>query len=262
VEDRLKVGVITDIHVAPADSAPDAWHNPYDFDGTEGRLASALELFGEEGVGAVFVLGDLAHFGDDASLARVERVLAASPAPTWIAPGNHDLIVGLPAFATKQPRDARIAILTPTKEHGHWSAAAELELGDEPALVLSHFPLVSRREALSAAGLKYAGDLVDQPDLLAALQQRPTPTIVFSGHLHVRDSVAEGPVLQLLFPATIEYPFECAIVELDGGEVRRRAIRLHDAPAESDPVLSAERERWVYSAATASSSATWTERET
>jgi predicted phosphodiesterase len=253
MEDSLKIGVISDIHVAP-EGTESAWHNPYDFAGTQARLAAALGLFAAEHVDAVFVLGDVAHFGDVESFSRVERVLAKSPAPTWIAPGNHDLLEALPAFMTKPPADERITVLTPGE--------VELQLNDGLGLVLSHYPLVSRHAELAARGLKYAGDLDNQPELLAALKKRDAPTLVFSGHLHVRDAVADGPVLQLLFPATVEHPFECAIVELDGNDVRRRAIALHHAPAEVDPLLSPERETWRYSERTASSSVTWTDLET
>jgi predicted phosphodiesterase len=253
VEDRLKIGVVSDVHVAP-EGTESAWHNPYDFAGTEARLAAALELFAAEQVDAVFVLGDLAHFGDDESFSRVEQVLAKSSAPTWIAPGNHDLLGPLPPFMTTAPVDGQVVVLTPGQ--------VELELGDGFACVLSHYPLVSRQAELTARGLKYAGDLSNQPELLEALARRDAPTIVFSGHLHVRDTVADGQVLQLLFPATVEHPFECAIVELEGHEVRRRAVALHHAPAGADPLLRPERETWSYSERTASSSVTWTDLET
>jgi predicted phosphodiesterase len=253
VDGTFRAGVITDVHLAPEGSPPGAWHNPYDFAGAESRLAAALELFAEEDVDAVFVLGDVAHYGDPPSFARVERTLASSPAPTWIAPGNHDLLEALPAFMTSPPADGRITVLTP--------GDVDLDLGDGLAIVLSHYPLVSRQAELTARGLKYAGDLSNRAELLATLKRRPGPTVVFSGHLHVRDSAADGPVLQLLFPATIEHPYECAIVELEGREIRRRAIALHTTPAVSDPLLSAERETWLYSERTASSSVRWTDRE-
>jgi hypothetical protein len=53
-------------------------------------------------------------------------------------------------------------------------------------------------------------------------------------------------VLQLLFAAVVEYPFECSLLEVGEGRATRTAIPLHDAPHRRDPVLAPALERWEF----------------
>jgi hypothetical protein len=114
--------------------------------------------------------------------------------------------------------------------------------GGELRVLASHFPVLSEATRVAAAGLPYAGDLVNRPELEAALRAAP-PTVVLCGHIHARCSRADGAVLQLMVGAMIEPPFDATIVEIDGTSVRRTARRLGDVPV-TDPVFSADEERW------------------
>ena len=70
------------------------------------------------------------------------------------------------------------------------------------------------------------------------------------GHLHVRDSVTSGSLLQLGFGAMIEPPFEATLLELavDGRsvEITRVAHELGEGPEERDPRLVPAHERWRF----------------
>lgn len=115
-------------------------------------------------------------------------------------------------------------------------------------LLASHFPLLSRKEALSARELPYAGDLVDRAALAASIGARPGPTVVACGHIHVREAASFGSLLQLSCGALVEPPFEATIIELRdapaGLEVERSAHELGTAPERRDPRLAPARESW------------------
>ena len=82
--------------------------------------------------------------------------------------------------------------------------------------MVSHFPVLSREARLRERGLKYAGDLTN----VGALHRRVAgrqPVVVLSGHIHARETHAEGNVLQLSAGALIEPPHEIAIVDASPG---------------------------------------------
>jgi hypothetical protein len=122
--------------------------------------------------------------------------------------------------------------------------------GAAPAILLTHFPILSRLTACRDAGLKYAGDLTNRAELAAALAARPAPTIVLHGHLHVRDAVAEGTVFQIGCAALVEPPYELAILDLDraDGRIEVRIVReaVADAGDARLPVLVPERGAWTF----------------
>ena len=112
-------------------------------------------------------------------------------------------------------------------------------------VVASHFPLLSEASRVAAAGLPYAGDLVNRADLEAQLRSDPRPKLVLSGHIHARCSTHDGPLLQFTVGAVIEPPFDATLVEIDGTSVRRTARRLGEI-AVTDPVFAADDERWQW----------------
>jgi predicted phosphodiesterase len=251
----LRFGVLTDVHFAPEGSAA-SWHNAYDFAGVGDRVRGAIQLFADEGVDGVVFAGDLTHREDEASVAEGLEHLQLAPGNLWLARGNHDSTLdrgahGGSAGGERLAEDVRLAVVDIATDDGGatFRSAATLPAdswGDELAVVVSHYPLISRAAHVSAVGLPYPGDLVGRAPLLDALLDRVAPSVVLSGHLHVRDSTAQGPVLQLLFAAVVEYPFECSLLELGEGRVTRTAIPLQDAPHRRDPVLVPPLEEWEF----------------
>jgi Calcineurin-like phosphoesterase superfamily domain len=262
----VKLGLVTDLHVAPLPHAPARWHNDYDFDGACRRAQAALSGLAGEGVDAVAALGDLTNAGDEDSLDTVIGILSASGLRTLVVPGNHDCEVTAEALSRAVARaDGAVQTLSPSPRQiaglpmagvslarppaGRGFGAASLpELDGGAALVVSHFPVVSRRERVKEAGYKYAGDLVGLEELSEHLAGEPGPVIAISGHLHVRDAVVRGNVLQILVPAMIEPPYECAVLEVGGDPltVTYRAIAVEPTPPGLDvPLLTPAEGRWV-----------------
>jgi predicted phosphodiesterase len=265
----VRLGLVTDLHVAPLPHAPARWHNEYDFDGACRRAKATLSALAGEGVDAVAALGDLTNAGDDDSLDTVLGILSASGLRTLVVPGNHDCEVTADALSRAVGRaDGAVQTLSPSPQEvaglpvagislsrppaGRGFGAASMpELDGEATLVVSHFPVISRRERVKAAGYKYAGDLVGLEDLSGHLAGEQSPVIAVSGHLHVRDAVVSGRVLQILVPAMIEPPYECAVLEVAGDPltVTYQAIAVEPTPPGLDvPLLTPAEGRWVLGA--------------
>jgi hypothetical protein len=258
----MRLGILTDLHLASTPHPPGRWHNPYDFEGLRGRLADALAVLGERRVDALAVLGDLANDGDDSSLDEAVGMLAQGPAPALVVAGNHDceLAAGALEAAVARAGGGRVrALVEPVAVAGGTAAGLALRpLGDDefagrradgapPGVLLSHFPLVSREDALHRAGLKYAGDLANMAELAEPLTAGP-PLVALGGHLHARDAAARGAVLQLLFAALVEPPFECAVVEITGDppQVVSESIPVAPSPPVPLPILRPAHGRWAY----------------
>jgi Calcineurin-like phosphoesterase len=263
---QLRLGVLTDIHAVRDPARRAGWINPYDFAGALERCRQALELFASARVDRVLLLGDLTHDGDLPSVRKVLKV-AASSVPLLAVGGNHDSpdptaqiaraggdAVGLPSWRAVGADTVRVAGLRALRRtERRWAAARRPALAtwdDAPVLLASHFPVLSRTRALTERGLPYAGDLIDREAVAEALLARPGPTVVACGHLHVRDSAASGPLLQLGFGALVEPPFDATVLELSGEdgrvEVVRRAHELGTAHERRDPRLAPAEESWTF----------------
>ena len=184
-----------------------------------------------------FVLGDLSNNGDAPSLDEAIAAIGGLDAPTLILSGNHDLRVSERALRDAVERTSesmRIPDLPGERFRDNFIVAglrftgvADLEVdllerpdveawGDDPVLLLSHYPIISRMTAAARAGWKYAGDPQGLNGLADRLAARTAPTIAFHGHLHLSDAVARGAYLQLGFPALVENGHNVALVEVDG----------------------------------------------
>ena len=268
----LKLGVIADAHLCP--EGAEVWGSQNDHvtkDPEEGyRLA--LDLCAREGVDAVVLLGDLSQSGDDESLERGLKLAAETGLATWAVSGNHDCFerTGTLESATRRlgAENVRLATLAgePTGEglrvagagvaSGDWGYAAggtpnAHAWGDEPALWLAHYPILSFVDEVHEAGFVYGDDLEDREEIARPLLERQAPTVVVNGHLHLRDAQTRGGVLQLSCAALVEPPFEVTLVELGFEEesffVRRRSGPVLPMPdGVQIPALSPAREEWVF----------------
>jgi hypothetical protein len=115
-------------------------------------------------------------------------------------------------------------------------------------LWLTHFPVLSLEDRCREAGLLYAAHL----NLLAppppVLPPTRGPVVVLSGHLHLRAVAAGANVLQLVFAALVEPPYEVAVVDLDvdGASVAYRCASVIESDAERLPVLDPPAGRWSF----------------
>lgn len=241
----MRIGVLTDTHLAPADSPPVVWHSELLFADSGERYSRALATLAEHEPELILVLGDLTHFGDADSMDDFLARTAAASAPVLIIVGNHDVVPERDALQQSMGRliPGGVHHLRDTRQAGSltFQGVDVTSLGDEftfeatnisaarpGTVVLSHFPVLSLEAECAAEGVRYAGDLVNREALEDAVRGSAAPSIVLCGHLHVRMTVARGAVLQLVFGALIEAPFDVAIadVELDEATGSVRVTQL------------------------------------
>jgi len=270
----MRVGLVSDLHwtvQTPASAV--AWHGGGEFAGVLDRLAAAVEHFDAERVDRIVIAGDLTHHGDHDSLRDVLSALSSSRSPVGIVSGNHDVGDDSEALdlALRHRAYPLLSLLDPTAvdeagvalagvhvgEAEGWFGArlrahpSVQDLGTGPAVLVSHYPVLSLAVPISAAGLPYPGDLLDREELATALGKRRAPTLVLSGHIHARASLAEGPLLQLSTGALIEPPYECAVIDVESGPgdgltVTRRCLSLLESRHRLQPIFAPEQESWRF----------------
>lgn len=254
---HLRLGVLTDLHLAPAGSPTRRFINDYPFERSLSMLDDALAWFGEQNIDAVAILGDLVMFEDEASLdAGMERISAFGK-PVLIVPGNHDGHDWPTAIARNLPNQdlpewpavvRAIGVRVEQNPERWWTGGIKLP-EDGPALVLSHFPLVNVGQYLTEAGYPYAGDAT-WDDTITGIQERSAPIVALSGHVHVRYEIAAGAVLQLGFAALIEPPHAAAILDIrEDDDALVVAIEHTDvAPhsVEVVPIISPSASTWRF----------------
>lgn len=231
----MRLGVITDIHAAPAGSPPEQWQGNYTPAEGAALAQRAVDRLAREAVDALVVLGDSANDGDAASLSKVLGTLTDLRVPKWIVAGNVDLTQSQTALEDALiPFGGKLRLPEPDGEsvfgvslaglrfqktdHGAVALAERPNLaawGAKPMLLLSHYPVISRETEATGAGWKYSGDSAGMAGLADDLAARSGATIVLHGHLHLKDAVASGTLLQLGFPALIEAGHEIAVVDIE-----------------------------------------------
>lgn len=231
----LRLGVIADIHAGPSDAPVETWQGDYAPSEGAALARRAVDLLCEQGIDALVVLGDSANAGDHASLLEAIAAISRPDIPTWIVAGNVDLRLDqsaledalsaaksaatIPGAVGERFAGFRIAGL---RFQGSNDDEIALHVrpdvaswGADSVVLVSHYPVISRRREALADGWKYSGDALRLDGLADELAARPAPTIVLHGHLHLRDSVARGSLLQLGFPALAEHGHQASIVAVD-----------------------------------------------
>jgi predicted phosphodiesterase len=256
----MRLGFVTDVHWTTRTSQYLAWHNPWDFEGLPKRLDAVAGHFAD--LDLVVLAGDISSGGDLESLTHVLGALG--DVPVVAVTGNHDVEEGQGLLASAvrdgaalaQPAGVvhgalRVAGVQVRAVDGGCAAVVEPETGawgEAPVVFVSHYPVLSRTGLFAEHGFKYPGDLIGREAIATSLLGRAAPTVVLCGHIHARDSHAQGPVLQLVGGALIEAPYECAVVELDAETltVRREARPLDGPPVERSPVFAPASETWSF----------------
>jgi predicted phosphodiesterase len=280
----LRLGVIADPHLALERTEDAVWHNPFRLADAHERLDVALAHPLLDPVDVVVVLGDLAHFGDRASVRYVVDAVANGDRPAILLSGNHDVLTpgvrledevrargaahvmsplvsipDAPAVKAFVAAGAGLAVheVTAVTDRGpqpfdvHGSRLADVDRSASFDVWLTHFPLLSFEDRCREAKLLYSAHLDQLAPPPAALPANAGPVVVLSGHLHVRATTTEANVLQLAFAALVEAPYEVAVVELDTerASIAYRCASVLEPDAERIPVLDPAEGRWSFDAA-------------
>jgi Calcineurin-like phosphoesterase len=271
---RVRLAVLTDLHVAPTGAADGRWNNPVLLSQSTELLAAAAEAAAAEQVHHLLVLGDAADRGDEASEAQALAGAAGAGAPVWAVPGNHDVALdpdALPATAARTGAavalDAHVQSLAPgvavcgvrltSDDGGRTCRATGLPLRLDPApallLVATHYPVMSVKPRLRARGSRHPGNLVNRRDLQRVVATRSGPTVALHGHVHAAVDLAHGHLLQIGCAALAEWPHAWTLIEIDTATstvaVTRDSVR--DTPAPSvDTALAPACTTWRHDGTT------------
>ena len=268
----MKFGIIADAHIGPPGARVWSFHRWYENTDTMVAYRLALRRCMQENVDALVLLGDISHSYHE-TLEPGVRLAAETGLPVWAVSGNHDLIGQAEALdeAVQRVGADNVRLAAPEGEmvsgglriagfsitNGDWGYIPRSgerpdvsEWGEEPVLLISHYPIISFAEEVSGTGLMYGDDLEDLEEIARPLLERPEPIIVLSGHIHIRYACVVGKVLQISCPALVEPPFEVTLldIELEG---ERIAVRMESVPLVSSfPIrvsgLSPPRQKWVF----------------
>jgi hypothetical protein len=288
----LRLGVIADPHLALERVEDASWHNPYRLADAHERLDLALTHPLLDGVDAVVMLGDLAHFGDRTSVRYVVDAVANDHRPAILLSGNHDVLTpgvrledevrargaphvlsplasspDAPAVKAFVAASAGLAVHEVMKmtDRGPQpfdvtgSRLAEIDPSASFDVWLTHFPLLSFESRCREARLLYSAHLDQLAPPPPVLPASAGPVVVLSGHLHLRAVTTEANVLQLSFAALVEPPYEVAAVELDTERpsVAYRCASVIPSDADRIPVLDPAEGSWSF----ASESGSWSRHE-
>jgi hypothetical protein len=282
----MQLGVIADPHLALERVEDASWHNPYRLADAHERLDVALAAPLLDGADVIVVLGDLAHFGDRTSLRYVVESLAGSGRPAIALSGNHDVLTrgvrledevralgpthliaplawtaDAPAVKAFEAAGAGLAVHEVVREadrrHQPFDVTGcRMVAANSVTNVdvwLTHFPILSLETRCRDAQLLYAAHLdylAPPPEVLPAASG---PVVVLSGHLHLRGTTTDANVLQLVFAALVEPPYEVAAVDIDvgGGSVSYQCASVREPDADRLPVLDPPTGRWFFDPASA-----------
>lgn len=241
----MRIGVLTDLHVTDHPDGDGFWHGPFDFAGVTDRIRRGVELLTRAGIDLLAVLGDLSDAGDPADEAATRALLDDAEPPVIFLPGNHDVRDGARAPEGVPSPASGAAGLEPV-EGGIDVVLPELDRpGPDPVVLLTHYPVLARLEAYTALGLKHSGDLHNRAEAEAVLQALDHPVVAICGHLHLRETTADGNILQVVCGPLIEAPGDVTLVEVQGGNVHRRVLASMPFTADGpSPVLAPADETW------------------
>ncbi|HYI24492.1 MAG TPA: metallophosphoesterase [Thermomicrobiales bacterium] len=275
----MKLGILSDIHQQPPDAPGGGWFSPYPFHTVGDRLERSLAFLRDQEVDRVAVLGDLSNLGDVPSIRTVIEIVAASGIPAWVIPGNHDLMLDPGNFEQALREASAPTVSSPVDTNPTWngwkvgapaitrvqghryrlSADPDTDAwGDDPVVILSHFPIVGFGGDAATAGLKYAGDYIGAEEFTARLTARPAPVVATHGHLHIRNALASGSVLQASCGSQVDALYEVTVVDFGGwpdGHIAWTATPIDPEYPGVSPALSAREQGWTWDGSK------WTRRE-
>jgi hypothetical protein len=272
-EQTVRLGVLTDLHLAAPGTPPSRFNNPVYRGQAHQLLADALQWLRPR-CDALLLLGDLADVPSARDYRLLLDQLADTGLPAYTVLGNHDIAVppspaqacdfaAVTAARSGQESPAPVPLGTCYLAGGSialtssplqpadgyeftQTGASRAVAAARPSRLLvwaAHPPVLSLRSAIEERGWNYAGDVSNLDAVAAALGSYDGPLLALTGHLHVRSHAVKSNILQLGQGALAESPYEAAVVTIschDGGiDVTRRCHSVADLesgpPAVLDP---------------------------
>lgn len=244
-----QLAVLSDTHLSPAATPDGTWNNTLRRSVSSQLLQVALAEIAQAGHRHVLLLGDISDDGTPELIGAALSAIADAGLRSWAVPGNHDAAEDSGALdtAAEQASSCLVVHHEPLRLGDSMTVAGPaLRSSDggqtceatnlpdvagvtSPILVWAgHYPLLSQEQTLLAAGLRYAGDLINRQQARDAAERHAGPVLVLHGHLHTAVTGHDGRMLQLGFPALVEWPHAWTDLRIEtspGGATVRTAIR-------------------------------------
>lgn len=274
----FSIAVMNDLHIGGAPSH--GFQNRFLTDDAGATVAATVASINEHRPDLVLIPGDLTHNASDEELTDVLSHLNGLCCPFVACHGNHDRetpqsarrfdrALGInagPGIVVRDdlrlPDDIAILVLESSWGSGgnpYTPDAPPLAMLDDgiietalsvlqqrrPAwlLVVSHYPLVSQAEYVSANQGRYAGHVEGGDDLMMELCDRAGAVVCFCGHNHYHHILTGARWLQCATGALAEYPAEYRLASIADGTITISTA----AGAESIvAAASAPDARWVH----------------
>jgi 3',5'-cyclic AMP phosphodiesterase CpdA len=245
----MRLAVLSDVHLSPAATPDGTWNNTLRRSVSPQLLQAALAEIMQAGHRRILLLGDISDDGTPEMIGAALSAIANAGLECWAVPGNHDAALDSRALdvAAEQISGCQVVHHEPLRlgdcvtvagpglrssDGGQTCEATSLPgvsaVASQILLWAGHYPLLSQEETLLAAGLRYPGDLMNLRQARGAAEQHAGPILVLHGHLHTAVTQREGRILQLGFPALVEWPHAWTDLRIEtspGGTIVRTAIR-------------------------------------
>ncbi|MFE2038511.1 metallophosphoesterase family protein [Streptomyces scopuliridis] len=232
----FKLGVLTDLHLAPPRSPSAEFNRPVERGRSRELLDAALQTMDSD-IEALLVLGDFADRPVVDEYARAVQRFGMLDVPVYVIPGNHDV----PRSGEKDSLSAALSGPRHVQQlhaQGIPGLDADLLAGglvregegfrmtrcDEAlsrrtsrtlTLWATHFPVLSTADEIARRGWEYAGDAGNHDFVRASLTALETPVIALTGHLHIRSHAISSNILQLTHGALAEAPHDATTVTIE-----------------------------------------------
>ncbi|NMF85670.1 metallophosphoesterase [Nodosilinea sp. P-1105] len=264
---RFRFAIISDPHIARPETI---YNGPYRFHLVEVSIPGIEQIFAQlETLDLDFLLlpGDLTQHGEWANHEWLIERLAKLPFPTYVVPGNHDVIardasdraIGLQDFPRLyqdhgysdgqtlhyhhqilpgvrliglnsnafKPNGEQIGVGHIDQAQLDWLEAALAQTGDDLVLVMLHHNVLEHLPGQSQSPMGQRY-MVDNNQALIQRLQAAGVRLMFTGHLHVQDIARQGELCEVLTGSIVSYPHPYRLVEVEWGEAGLRVeVRSH-----------------------------------
>ena len=267
----IRFAVLSDIHLSPAGTKDGSWHNVTRKSVSAELLRAAVAEIAAAGHERVLVLGDISDDGSPELIRAALTAIGTAGRTAWAVPGNHDAARDPRALEqAAEPLDS--CVLLPRRpvhlndaialvgnglrstDGGLTCAATSLPdvtaLAAQLLVWAGHYPLISQADVLQSAGLRYPGDLTNLAVTRRAAERQAGPILMLHGHLHTAVTARDGRMLQLGFPALVEWPHAWTDVRLDVSPARttirtvRRPVAGHWSAGTRNSLLAGPEQVW------------------
>lgn len=262
---NFRFGVISDLHIGLPHTIADSPHRFHLVELSVSALEAALAHLTQLDLDFLLIPGDLTQDGEPDNHTWLSQRLAQLPFPSYVIPGNHDVVsllptetcIGLHEFPSYYPKfgyhnpgqlyytctllpGVRLIALNSNQFDGDgrqlgtldepqlaWLQTVLEETMDEFVLVMVHHNVLEHLpdQTQNPVGKRY---MLDNAPQLIDLLQAHSVQLVFTGHLHVQNIARQHGLYDVTTGSLVSYPHPYRVVQVQQqGEQTQVEIASH-----------------------------------